>query len=66
MVDLEIEVVLLRERNLRIAEKSKKVKMLGTARDEGEKGRGGHVDWQQMEKASTWPRTLEETGSSSR
>lgn len=62
MVDVEIELVLMREWMPKLAEKKKKAKITSRARTEDEKEESGLIQRQQVEKESTRSRTLEEIG----
>jgi len=62
MVDVEIELVLMREWMPKLAEKKKKAKITSRARTEDEKEESGLIQRQQVEKECTRSRTLEEIG----
>ena len=62
IVELEIEMVYLREYNLGQARKYDETRTIKRATDRRNREEGQLVQFQQVEKASTWPRTLEETG----
>jgi len=62
MVDVEIELVLMREWMPKLAEKKKKAKITSRAQMEDEKEESGLIQRQQVEKECTRSRTREEIG----
>lgn len=59
MVDVEIELVMMREWMLRLTEKEKRDRITSKAQVEGEKERGDLVQRQQVENGNTQARNLE-------